>query len=40
MVDTIRNVKKSGQSCQVLKSFNPNVLLPGTYIYGCLNVAK
>ncbi|XP_060586826.1 carbonic anhydrase 13-like isoform X2 [Ruditapes philippinarum] len=28
MVDTIRNVKKSGQTCQVLKSFNPKVLLP------------
>ncbi|XP_045193507.1 carbonic anhydrase 1-like isoform X2 [Mercenaria mercenaria] len=28
MVDTIRNVKKSGQTCQVLKSFNPSVLLP------------
>lgn len=28
MVDTIRNVKKKGQTCQVLKEFNPAVLLP------------
>nr|QFP92278.1 carbonic anhydrase [Archivesica packardana] len=28
MVDTTRNVRKRGQTCQVLKSFNPTVLLP------------
>lgn len=33
MVDTTRNVRKRGQTCQVLKSFNPTVLLPGASIY-------
>lgn len=32
MVDTTRNVRKRGQTCQVLKSFNPTVLLPGLSI--------
>ncbi|KAL4234141.1 Carbonic anhydrase [Mactra antiquata] len=29
MVDTTRNVKTRGKTCQVLKSFDPAVLLPG-----------